>query len=413
MRVRCPDSLVSGSIFVLVGLLFAALAVPASGQMLLPGMNVSVRNWTPSNTCGNAPAACAAGNRDLNLGPHEFHIYNVPMVDGTFSSVRMYATWPESWAVLGWEVCYAQHLSGDPTSNGDLLEFAFPGCAAELHPFLRIWLDCTTPGRFLVTPVEAPGCAGSPWPGVHQHADIGDFCGAYSYAGCNACTEFDLLGYAGTFEPEAYSASVAPNEVLIDTLVVSGSGGTWCYGLPECGGDGPGGGFSGIQSTVPWMDVTLLDYPQPGWHQMRYRVVINSGSLGPGTHEGRVLAPAGCQTAENCMPVTLLVDPALTSAPGGADVSGVSLLGLPHPNPSNGTVHFALHQTAEARVQVIVVDAGGRVVAQLLNGVLPAGTTQHTWSPSNEFRRTLAAGVFFLRAESSAGSEARMFVLRR
>ncbi|MFO7639573.1 MAG: T9SS type A sorting domain-containing protein, partial [bacterium] len=60
------------------------------------------------------------------------------------------------------------------------------------------------------------------------------------------------------------------------------------------------------------------------------------------------------------------------------------------------------------RVRVNVVDISGRTVATLVDGELAAGSSSLTWQPGK-----LAAGVYFVRAETPDGVATRPVLLTR
>ncbi len=317
--------------------------------------------------------------------------------------------WPESWTVLGWDLCYGVLRSGDPSVNGSTLRLAFPGCPSPAEPFLRIRLDCTQPGKFWVGDGRVRYCGGY---AEQEHyglwVDIGDFCGANHHEGCNPC---GYRGLSGTFSPSALQVVLAPGSTYVDTLLVSGSLGPDCGGLPECGGPWYGACFGGLYADQPWMTVTLLDLPEEGYHTMRYRLVVTQPGPSPGEYNGRVYASNGCHCTPNCMPVTVLV-----GAPGDAppaEEPSADLLGLPSPNPTAGAVRFAIHLPARMEARVSVFDAGGRLVARVLDGEQPAGTSYHAWAPSDPLLRSIPSGIYFLRVETGGEARSRMIVLGR
>ncbi|HEX9951331.1 MAG TPA: LamG-like jellyroll fold domain-containing protein [Rubricoccaceae bacterium] len=84
-------------------------------------------------------------------------------------------------------------------------------------------------------------------------------------------------------------------------------------------------------------------------------------------------------------------------------------LGQPFPNPARGAVTVPLALDREARVTVTVVDALGRTVATLHDGVLPAGAHTLSWDAG----RDLAAGVYVVRLAGDAGVAARRVLVVR
>ncbi|HEX8298817.1 MAG TPA: LamG-like jellyroll fold domain-containing protein, partial [Rubricoccaceae bacterium] len=84
-------------------------------------------------------------------------------------------------------------------------------------------------------------------------------------------------------------------------------------------------------------------------------------------------------------------------------------LGQPFPNPARGAVTVPLALAREARVTVTVVDALGRTIATLHDGVLAAGAHTLAWGAG----RDLAAGVYVVRLSGDAGVAARRVLIVR
>ncbi len=395
----------SRSITIFVALLLAFPAV-ASAQMPVPILSLGERDWSPDNTCANAPGACSGETWDLDLGLHEFVLARVPWMDPTdIVEVRLH--WPAAWSFLGWESCAGTLVSGDPSSPGSTLRFTFEGCPED-QTFLRVWMDCPVPGTFRAEPRLLRTCWGydtDEYMGLY--VDIGDWCGAAPHGHCDLCQYLDA---AGSFQPGSVDLTLLPNEVWSDTLGVFGHTGPYCPGLPECCPP-YGAGFGGLSAEPAWIHVDLFGYPpDQGWQQIWYRAEIDAGELGPGVHAGKIWAHGGCCTRSNCIPVTIhVLDPAEVH-----EISaGTGVLGAPWPNPASGAIRYDIRLSRPGRVRVSVVDAGGRQVAVILDRDLRAGVAIQEWQPSEEFRARLASGIYFLRCESAAGREARAFVIRR
>jgi hypothetical protein len=97
------------------------------------------------------------------------------------------------------------------------------------------------------------------------------------------------------------------------------------------------------------------------------------------------------------------IEPQPDGSPGTHALSDVS------PNPSAGRASFTLEVAATQRVRVAVYDALGREVAALHDGLLPAGAA-HTLTFDG---RGLAAGLYVVRIEGEAFSNARTLALVR
>lgn len=84
-------------------------------------------------------------------------------------------------------------------------------------------------------------------------------------------------------------------------------------------------------------------------------------------------------------------------------------VGMPYPTPTNGISTIDLTLNSDERIEVDVLDASGRAVAQLVDGLLSAGTHRLVWAPAEE----VADGAYVLRLRSEAGVVTRRIVLLR
>ena len=83
----------------------------------------------------------------------------------------------------------------------------------------------------------------------------------------------------------------------------------------------------------------------------------------------------------------------------GRKAPTVTALGRPRPNPGEHGTRIELAVAGgPQRFRVDVYDVGGRRVANLVDGVLPAGRYELVWPGRDEAGRTVAAGVYFVRA---------------
>jgi glucose/arabinose dehydrogenase len=97
-------------------------------------------------------------------------------------------------------------------------------------------------------------------------------------------------------------------------------------------------------------------------------------------------------------------------APG---VAGIARLGPVQPNPTAGNVRVALRLEDLARTTVSVHDASGRQVRRIADGAFPAGSHTISWDGRDESGAKVGAGVYFLRAETPAGSDMRKVTIVR
>ncbi len=81
------------------------------------------------------------------------------------------------------------------------------------------------------------------------------------------------------------------------------------------------------------------------------------------------------------------------------------------PSPSRGAVSFAVTLGEAGFVSVVVTDASGRLVRELVNGPRPAGVLAARWDGRDGEGRAVPRGVYFLRATSRGASDARRIVL--
>ena len=79
------------------------------------------------------------------------------------------------------------------------------------------------------------------------------------------------------------------------------------------------------------------------------------------------------------------------------------------PNPFNPATTIRLRLDRERQVEARIYDVGGRVVATLARGVLPAGEHRFTWAGHGPDGAPVASGVYFLRVQ--AGDETRKMKL--
>jgi hypothetical protein len=73
-----------------------------------------------------------------------------------------------------------------------------------------------------------------------------------------------------------------------------------------------------------------------------------------------------------------------------------------HPNPFRGSASINWQLAAEARVDLKVVDAAGRVVRTLVTGTRPAGNHTTLWDGADDSGRKLGRGIYFIRLTTPA-----------
>ena len=99
----------------------------------------------------------------------------------------------------------------------------------------------------------------------------------------------------------------------------------------------------------------------------------------------------------------------LVGVPGGVR-EGIAL-GSPIPNPVVGSMTYSVTLPREEHVQVDVFDARGRRVANLVNGVLPAGRNGFTWDPYALGGEHMRTGVYFLGMQAGGVKKTQRFIL--
>ena len=102
----------------------------------------------------------------------------------------------------------------------------------------------------------------------------------------------------------------------------------------------------------------------------------------------------------------------IVSLVGVGDGPGIQLLALgpPAPNPVRGSMAYSVLLPREARVQVRVIDLGGRVVHTLVDQTMPAGEHRLTWNGGDD---ALSSGVYFLELDTAGARRAQRFILIR
>ena len=84
-----------------------------------------------------------------------------------------------------------------------------------------------------------------------------------------------------------------------------------------------------------------------------------------------------------------------------------------YPNPFNPstTIQYALE--TEQHVRLTIYDASGRLVARLVDEVVPAGTQRVRWTAVSQSGHDLASGVYFVRLKTAHSTATRKLVLIR
>ncbi|HOD74203.1 MAG TPA: T9SS type A sorting domain-containing protein, partial [Candidatus Bipolaricaulis anaerobius] len=392
--------------------LIISAALPARSQMPEPYLSLGGRPWDPSSTCVGAPGPCEGETHFIEYGAYEFSVSRVPWDFGSVDHASLTFHWPAGWTLLGYEVCYGQLESGDPSVPGSPVAFSFPDCPDEEIPFFRAWFDCPGPGTFSATPDPASlrDCSGR---AVEElmglYVSVGDECGMHPHGHCDLC---QYHGEAAYFDPSSCEITLGQGASHDTVLVASGNTGPYCNALPECG-PGWGADFAGMATDREWMTVQMLDYEGgSGFQQVHYRLTI-SNLLPPGDHTGRVYALGGCDSWDSCMPVTVHVPDVSGVLPPAHAIAPTPVLGLPAPNPTRGAIEYTIQLPVASPARVVVFNAAGQMVGPVLEEYLPAGSNRRAWNPGQGDLSRIPTGVYFLRLDTPLGRDSRIFVLRR
>jgi hypothetical protein len=88
----------------------------------------------------------------------------------------------------------------------------------------------------------------------------------------------------------------------------------------------------------------------------------------------------------------------------GANPGELAITGL-SPNPAAGPLQIQYSVPRDGHVRLIVLDVQGRVVATLVDRVVPAGQHQATWTGATA--RGRLPGVYFPRIEGAGATAVR------
>jgi hypothetical protein len=106
----------------------------------------------------------------------------------------------------------------------------------------------------------------------------------------------------------------------------------------------------------------------------------------------------------------------ITRTPLPVTLPAVSFLGRPWPNPAKGSVTMQLAiaaPEATAHANVRVVDVAGRTLRTLLDGPLAAGTRTLEWDLTDDARRAVPPGMYFVRARAAGSAWTQRLVVVR
>lgn len=129
----------------------------------------------------------------------------------------------------------------------------------------------------------------------------------------------------------------------------------------------------------------------------------------PPTNEAHVTV-----TVDNAPWLLNELDPVLTAVPpvNGAHSPAFSLLEAA-PNPFGDQTLVRWNLARNSRVEVDVFDVAGRRVTSLLDASGSAGPGSVRWNGRDDHGRTVAAGVYFIRAQAAGETQTKRLVLVR
>jgi hypothetical protein len=120
----------------------------------------------------------------------------------------------------------------------------------------------------------------------------------------------------------------------------------------------------------------------------------------------------GTECPSNEVVMTLTCPSTDVSIDDGLTCSG-EILGTPHPNPVRTAMQVPVNLPEAGRAQVRVIDVSGRILATLVDGVLPSGPRTVSYDFVEEGRERLASGIYFIRMDAPGVRQSRMFVVNR
>jgi hypothetical protein len=88
-------------------------------------------------------------------------------------------------------------------------------------------------------------------------------------------------------------------------------------------------------------------------------------------------------------------------------------LGAAYPSPTTGPAVIPFSVEREGRVELLIYDLAGRLRARLLDRHVPSGAHEVRWNGTDRSGHPVAAGTYFLRLETEAGSASRQVTIVR
>jgi hypothetical protein len=100
-----------------------------------------------------------------------------------------------------------------------------------------------------------------------------------------------------------------------------------------------------------------------------------------------------------------------TTGTDGRPVPGALTVGNPTPSPMASRMSMSLGLPRDMNLTVDVVDAQGRLLRRLNDGVATAGWLTLSWDGRDAQGRQAAAGMYFIRVRTPAGERIRRLAL--
>jgi len=102
-----------------------------------------------------------------------------------------------------------------------------------------------------------------------------------------------------------------------------------------------------------------------------------------------------------------------TSTSAAAAIPATVFLDRNWPNPFKPATSFTYRVPKGGRARITIHDARGRLVATLVDGVVPAGENLVEWNGCDDTGRQLASGTYFARLQIEGGVSTRKMLLAR
>ena len=161
--------------------------------------------------------------------------------------------------------------------------------------------------------------------------------------------------------------------------------------------------------SICFPDSTTLRFEPGAADTVGVNLVPVAGGVGEADF---VVTSVGNPLLSRTFHVTLYAGSAAVSVETGATPTGLQLSPA-WPNPARGSARIAFVLPRSDRVALRVFDVSGRLVATLVDGVLPEGSHSVQWDGEIAGAKRAPAGAYFYRLETPLGSRARSLVLLR